>query len=161
MTCPHCFLIPRFPLVLKCGHVSCHRCFPEWFKRTNKPKSNYCRAPVVLADVMTLHDDRLKRPGSFAAKMYDSAMITCTNYKCTKEFNIEQINNHEFLAVHFELLSVQLANVSIKTILTECTGMHSSAPSNPSIARCAMVITAPRCIHRTARQGSNAIWLNR
>ena len=23
--CPHCFLIPRFPLVFKCGHLTCHR----------------------------------------------------------------------------------------------------------------------------------------
>ena len=27
--CPCCFLIPRFPIVFKCGHPSCHRCFTE------------------------------------------------------------------------------------------------------------------------------------
>ena len=48
MSYPHCFLIKRFPLILKCGHVSCHRCFSEWFKRSREPKCNYCRAPVVL-----------------------------------------------------------------------------------------------------------------
>ena len=55
--CPHCFLIPRFPHVLKCGHAFCHRCFPEWFKRSREPKCNHCRAAVALEDVMTLHDD--------------------------------------------------------------------------------------------------------
>lgn len=102
--CGYCFLIPRFPLVLKCGHVSCHRCFPEWLKRTREPKCSYCRAPVVLDDVMTLHDDRLKRPGSLTAKMYDVAMISCTNIGCTKEFNIDQINNHEFHDCPFRII---------------------------------------------------------
>ena len=29
VSCPHCFLITRFPLVIKCGHVSCYQCFFE------------------------------------------------------------------------------------------------------------------------------------
>ena len=76
LMCGHCYLVLRFPLVLKCGHVFCHRCFPEWIRRTREPKCSYCRAPVVLDKVMTLHDDRLKRPCSLTAKMYDVAMIT-------------------------------------------------------------------------------------
>ena len=67
--CAHCLLVPRFPLVLKCGHPSCHRCFPESFRRSLK--CNNCRAPVQIEDVMTLTDDRIKRPGSLTAKMYD------------------------------------------------------------------------------------------
>ena len=102
--CVHCFLIQRFTLVLKCGHASCHCCFPEWFKRSREQKCNHCRAPVVLEDVMALHDDRLKRLGSLTAKMYDVAMITCTNIGCTKEFNIDQINNHEFFGCFFRLI---------------------------------------------------------
>ena len=94
MTCPHCFLIPRFPLVLKCGYVSSYRCFPEWFKHSREPNLNYSRATVVLEDVMTLHNERLKRPSSLTAKMYDLAMMMCNNIRCTKKFNIDQINNH-------------------------------------------------------------------
>ena len=103
MTCLHCFLIPRFFPVLKCGHVSCHRFFLEWFKRTREPKCNYCRAPVVLEEVMTLHDDRLKRPGSLTANMYDVAIITCTNIGCTKEFNIDQKTITSSMTAHYEL----------------------------------------------------------
>ena len=161
MTCPHCFLIPRIHLVLKCGHFSCHRCFPEWFKRSHEPKCNYCRAPVVLADVMTLHDDRLKRPGSLAAKMYELAMITCITSDPLKNSTSIKSTITSSSPVLSELLSVRLSSVSIKTILTGCTSMHSSALSKPSTVRCAMVITAPKCLHITARQGYNAIWLNR
>ena len=102
--CLNCFLISRFPLVLKCGHVSSHRCFPEWFKSSREPKCNYCRAQVVHEDVMTLHDYRIKRPGSITAKMYDVAMITCSNIGCTKEFKINQINNHEFYDCQFRII---------------------------------------------------------
>ena len=128
VSCPHCFLIPRFLLVLKCGHVSCHRCFPEWFKRSHEPKCNYCLATVVLADVMTLHEDRLKRPGSLAAKMYDLAMITCTNFGCTKEFNIDQINNYEFFACPFRIIKCPANQCVYKN---NPNGMHMHALECP------------------------------
>ena len=103
LCCPHCFQVPRYPLVLKCGHVSWYRCFPVWFKRSLK--CNYCRdEPVKIEDVMTLHDDRLKRPGSLTTKMYDNAKITCTNIGCTIELKIDQINHHEFLQCPFRLI---------------------------------------------------------
>ena len=101
MLCPQCLIIPRFHLVLKCGHVSCHLCFPEWFKCSRDPKCKPCQSPVVLEEVMTLHDDRVKRPNSLASKLYDKAMITCTNIGCTKEFSVDQINNHEFYECPF------------------------------------------------------------
>ena len=53
---------------------------------------------------MTLHDDRLKRPGSLTAKMYDEAKITCTNIGCTIELKIDQINHHEFFQCPFRLI---------------------------------------------------------
>ena len=36
-----------------------------------------------LEEIITLHDDRFKRPGSLASKISDMAMITCTNIGCT------------------------------------------------------------------------------
>ena len=100
--CPHCFMLPRYPLVLKCGHLSCHRCFGESFKR--KPQCNHCRAPVQLGDVFTLSEDRLNRPGSMAAKMYENTQITCTNIGCDKKFNIDFINKHEFFECPFRII---------------------------------------------------------
>ena len=100
--CPHCFLLPRFPLVLKCGHVSCHRCFGEAFAR--KSQCNYCREPIELDDVLTLREDRTKRPNSLAAKTYDELMITCTNIGCVKEFDIDHINQHEFKECPFRII---------------------------------------------------------
>ena len=100
--CPHCFMLPRFPLVLKCGHLSCHRCFGEAFKR--KPQCNHCRAPVQLEEVFTLSEDRLKRPGSISATMYEKTVITCTNIGCEKEFNIDYINKHEFFECPFRII---------------------------------------------------------
>ena len=114
MSCPQCLLIPRFPLVLKCGHVSCHICFPEWFKRSRQPKCTTCLRPVVLEEVMTLSDDRLKRPGSLPSKMYDMAMITCTNIGCNKEFNVEQKNNHEFHECPFRIIKCTANNCLYK-----------------------------------------------
>ena len=114
LSCPHCLLIPRFPLVLKCGHVSCHRCFPEWYKSSRHLKCIYCQAPVILEEVMTLHDDHLKRPGSIAWKMYDLAMITCTNNGCNKEFSFAQINNHEFYECAFRIVKCPAINCHYK-----------------------------------------------
>ena len=90
--------------VFKCGHVSCHRCFPDWFKRSRKPKCISCKSPVILEEVMTLHDDRLKRPGTLASTMYDMAIITCTNIGCNTEFSFDQINNHEFHECPFRIV---------------------------------------------------------
>ena len=104
MSCPQWLLIPRFPLVLKCRHVSCHLCFPEWFKCSRDPKCKPCQSPVVLEEVMTLHDDRVKRPNSLASKLYDKAMITCSNIGCTKEFSVDRKNNHEFYECPFRVV---------------------------------------------------------
>ena len=100
--CPHCFMLPRYPLMLKCGHISCHRCFGEAYKR--KAQCNHCRAPIKLEEVLTLREDRFNRPGSIAAKMYDETTITCTNIGCVKEFDIEHINKHEFIVCPFRLI---------------------------------------------------------
>lgn len=113
--CPHCFMLPRFPLVLKCGHVSCHRCFGEAFAR--KPQCNYCREPIELDDVLTLREDRTKRPNSLAAKMYDELKITCTNIGCVKEFNIDHINQHEFKECPFRII--------------KCPGKECNYKNNP------------------------------
>ena len=104
------------------------RCFPEWFKRSQEPKCNYCRAPVVLDDVMTLQDDRTRRPGSLTAKMYDMAMITCTNNGCTKEFNINEINNHEFMDCPFRIIKCPATNCSYKN---NPNGVHKHALECP------------------------------
>ena len=91
--CPHCFLIPRYPLMLNCGHPSCHSCFPVFFKMN--PICNYCRMPVDIINVMTLNDDRLFRPKSLTAEMYEDAVIRCSNTGCKLEFSIDEINKHE------------------------------------------------------------------
>ena len=100
--CLHCLLIPRFSLVFKCGHPTCHRCFPEFFKRS--PKCNYCRTPVQIEEVLTFAIDRQMRPGSLTAKMYYDAMIHCTNIGCKLEFNINEINNHEYLKCPYRVI---------------------------------------------------------
>ena len=53
---------------------------------------------------MTFHDDRLMRPGSLAAKMYEEEKITCTNIGCTIELKIDQINHFEFFQCPFSLI---------------------------------------------------------
>ena len=115
--CAHCFLIPRFPLVLKCGHPSCHRCFPESFRRS--PKCNHCRAPVQIDDVMTLTDDRIKRHGLLTAKMYDQTVIQCTNNRCNREFTIDQINNHELFQCEFRFIKCPAKNCDYKNVPTK------------------------------------------
>ena len=128
MTCPHCFLIPRFPLVLKCGYVSSYRCFPEWFKHSREPNLNYSRATVVLEDVMTLHNERLKRPSSLTAKMYDLAMMMCNNIRCTKKLNIDQMNNYEFYDCPFRIIKCS-ANTCL--YISNPNGIHKHALEYP------------------------------
>ena len=100
--CPHCYMLPRYPLVLKCGHLSCHRCFGEAFKR--KDLCNHCRAAILLDEVFTLNEERVKRPESMTAKMYAEAKIKCTNIGCVKELDIDHINKHEFFECPFRLI---------------------------------------------------------
>ena len=67
--CPCCILIPRCPLVFKCGHPSCHRCFLESFKCNEW--CNYCKILVQIEDILTFNDDRLFRLKSLTAQMYE------------------------------------------------------------------------------------------
>ena len=102
--CPHCLVIPRFSLVFKCGHLSCHHCFPESFKCNEW--CNYCKIPVKIEDILTLTDDRLLRPKSLTAQMYEEAEIQCTNIGCKLKFNIDEINKHEFSTARIESLTL-------------------------------------------------------
>ena len=100
--CTCCFLIPRFPLVFKCGHLSCHHCLPESFKCNEW--CNYCKIPVKIEDILTLNDDRLSRPKSLTAQMYEEAEIQCTNTGCKLKFNIDEINKHEFFDCPYRII---------------------------------------------------------
>ena len=71
-----------------------------------------------------MHDDRLKRPNSLASKLYDKAMITCTNIGCSKEFSVDQMNNHEFYECPFRVVKAQLTSVFTRTLPMEYTSMH-------------------------------------
>ena len=92
--CPNCLLIPRFPLVFKCGHLSFHHCFPESFKLNQI--CNYFRMPVQIKEVLTLNDDRLSHPNSLVDQIYEDLDIQCTNIGCKLQFRIDEINKHEF-----------------------------------------------------------------
>ena len=100
--CPCCLLIPRFPLVFKCGHSSCYRCFPESFKCNEW--CNYCKIQGQIEDILTLNNDRLLRPKSFMAQMYEEAEIQCTNIGCKLKFNIDQINKHEYFDCPYRII---------------------------------------------------------
>ena len=63
---------------------------------------------------MTLHDDRLKRPGSLTAKMNNEAKITCTYIGCTNELQIDQINPHEFFQCPFRLIKCPAKSCNYK-----------------------------------------------
>ena len=91
--CPCCFLIPPFILVFKCGHPSCHRCFPKSFKCNEW--CNYCKIPVQIEDILTLNNDRLLRLKLLTAQMYVESEIQRTNTGSKLKFNIDEINKHE------------------------------------------------------------------
>ena len=111
--CYCCFLIPRFPLVFKCGHPSCYRCFPESFKCNEW--CNYCIIPLQITDILTLNDDRLLRLKSFTAQMYEEAEIQCTNTGCKLKFNINEINKHEFLDCPYRIIKCPAKDCYYKT----------------------------------------------
>ena len=110
---PCCFLIPRFPLVFKWGHPACHRCFLESFKCNEW--CNYCKIPVQIEDILTLNDDRLLRPKSLTAQMYEEAEIQCTNIRCQLTFNIDEINIHEFFDYPYRIIKCPAKDCYYKT----------------------------------------------
>ena len=140
--CPHCLLIQRFSLVFKCGHLSCHHCFPESFKWNQM--CNYCRMPVHIKEVMTLNNDRLSRPNSLVDQMYEDLDIQCTNIGCKLQFGIDEINKHVFLTARIESFSVRLKTATTKIILIKYTSTHFSLRFSNFTAEPAMEPTAPK-----------------
>ena len=111
--CACCFLIPRFPLVFKWWHPSCHCCFYESFKCNEW--CNYCKIPVQIKDILTFNDDRLFRPKSLTAQMYEEAEIQCTNTECKLKFNIDEINIHEFFVCPYRIIKGPAKDCYYKT----------------------------------------------
>ena len=60
--------------------------------------------PVDIEDVMTFKDDRLFRPESLTAKIYEDAIIRCSNKACKLEFSIDEINTHEFCECLYRII---------------------------------------------------------
>ena len=60
--------------------------------------------------------------------MYDVAIISCTNTGCTKEFNIDQINNYEFFGCPFRLIKCLAKNCSYRN---NPNGVHKHALECP------------------------------
>ena len=60
--------------------------------------------PVDIVDVMTLNNDRLFRPQSMPAEMYEDAVIRCSNTGCNLEFSIDEIKKHEFFDCPYQII---------------------------------------------------------
>ena len=144
--------------MLKCGHPSCHTCFPVFFKIN--PKCNYCRMPGQIEEKMTQNNERLFRSKSLTAEMYENAVIRCLNAECKLEFSIDEINTHEFFECRIDLLSVRRKVATTRAIITKCTNMRFSVRFFNSTAQLAIWRTVPKYSSIALRLYLNAAYWN-
>ena len=72
--CPHCLLVPRYPLFFKCGHLTYLLCFREyWRYRFMFEKilpCPICKQSCHLNEIYTYQVKNNKRPNFISMKMF-------------------------------------------------------------------------------------------
>ena len=103
--CPVCLELPRFPLILSCGHVMCHICLVELFKQRSKRinkelciKCPVCRtARVKLDKISSLTTALSMNTHNRVTSFYKESTIKCGNRGCKHSpLPLADVNQHEF-----------------------------------------------------------------
>ena len=80
--CPHFLLVPRYPLVCKCGHLSCLPCLKKYRKYKFMFEKIFpcpiCQQSCHLDEIDTYKTKKNKRPNSISMKMFKMARFICS-----------------------------------------------------------------------------------
>ena len=84
--CPHCLLVPRYPLFFKCGHLTCLPCLREYRRHIVMFEKLFscpiCKQSCYLNEIFTYQVEKKKRPNSISMKMFIRAKFICSYAKC-------------------------------------------------------------------------------
>ena len=84
--CSHCLLAPRYPLFLKCGHLTCLPCLREYprhrFLFEKIITCPICQQFCRLNDIYSYKMENKKCPKLFSMRMLKNAKLACTYAKC-------------------------------------------------------------------------------
>ena len=97
--CPHCLLVPRYPLFFKCGHLTCLPCLKEYRRHIVMFDQLFscpiCKQSCRLNKIYIYQVEKTTRPNSISMRMFKSVKFICSNAWCGRSYPLEKINHHE------------------------------------------------------------------
>ena len=97
--CPHCLLVPRYPLLFKCGHLTCVLYLKEYrrhrFMFEKILPCPICKQSCHLNEIYTYQVVKNKRPNSISMRMFPRVKFFCSHGGCGKSYPLEKIHHHE------------------------------------------------------------------
>ena len=97
--CPHCLLVPRYPLFFKCGHLTCLPRLREYRRHIVMFEKLFsfpiCKQSCHLNEIYTYQVDKNKRPNSISMKMFKRPKFICSYAWCGVSYPSEKIHHHE------------------------------------------------------------------
>ena len=97
--CPHCLLVPRYPLFFKCGHLTCLPCLREYrrhrFMFEKILPCPICKQSCHLNEIYTYQVETKNRPNSISMRMFKMVKFICSYEGCRKSYPLEKIHHHE------------------------------------------------------------------
>ena len=72
--CPHCLLVPRYPMFFKCGHLTCIPCLREYQEHrvmiAKMLPFSICKQSCCINEIYTYLVEKTKRPNSISMRMF-------------------------------------------------------------------------------------------
>ena len=97
--CPHCLLDSRYPLFLKCGHLTCLLCLREYRRHRYMFEKilpcPICKQSCHLNEIYTYQVEKNKRPNSISMRMFPRVKFICSHAGCRESYPLEKIHHHE------------------------------------------------------------------
>ena len=86
--CPHCLLVPRYQLFVKCGHLTCLQCLREYRRHRFMFEKIFpcpiCQQSWRLDEIYSYTVEKKKRQNSISMRMFNQAKFICTYAGCWK-----------------------------------------------------------------------------
>ena len=127
--CQHCWLVPRYPLFFKCGHVTCLPCLREYRRHIVMFEimfpSPICKQSCLLNEIYTYQVEKQKRSNSISMRMFKRVKFICSYAGCGKSYSLKNIHHHEmFECPHWSILCPAQGCQFINNVMTVI--IHSS-----------------------------------
>ena len=105
--CPHCLVVPRYPLFFKYGHLTCLSYLREYrryrFMFEKMLLCPICKQSCHLNEIYSYQVEKNKRPNSISMRMFQRVKFICSYAGCGKSYPLENIHHHEMLNVLIEV----------------------------------------------------------